>query len=323
LDAFSCPRQRLLTPTSDAPNRIIRNRRPPSATRVPEKLAHFDVRTRSMSFLGHKFYRQFFLYIVSTIKTCFDLELFKLLLFIQKKGESNLEANHLWLNMNRLRVYSAAALRRAMAMKTLNRTGAVSAQTVLNFQSVQVRHFDARKKRKTKRQKDPFKIFGIPEASLYKDAKKKFLQIAMKNHPDTHNEDMTEEEKDEMQEIFINSRIAFKALVEDSDGTAILVEDAEDAMENFDSWFKSETGLDTPFQFDLDPETMKEVAKMTEEIGGDVGMDRDGGMWALARMVTSAVKAGGDAATMLRLDAGDSKERDRRINGGLRRRRRR
>lgn len=193
----------------------------------------------------------------------------------------------------------------------------------LLYQSIQVRYFDHRKKKKkTKKRKDPFKVLGIPEASLYKHVKKKFLQIAMKNHPDTHEDSMSEEEKEKMRDIFINARIAFESLVEDDDGTAILKEDKEDAMENFDSWFKSETGLNTPFQFDMDPETMKEVAEMTDEIGG--GLDRDGGMWALAKMVTATVKSGGDAATMLRLEAGDTKQdRDRRVNGQLRRRRKR
>eukprot|EP00526_Cylindrotheca_closterium_P019114 CAMPEP_0113645508 /NCGR_PEP_ID=MMETSP0017_2-20120614/23992_1 /TAXON_ID=2856 /ORGANISM="Cylindrotheca closterium" /LENGTH=220 /DNA_ID=CAMNT_0000557257 /DNA_START=165 /DNA_END=824 /DNA_ORIENTATION=+ /assembly_acc=CAM_ASM_000147 len=218
------------------------------------------------------------------------------------------------------RICRSVALRRALTNQMGRANGAMPLQTALNnmqqqaepqpsFQAVQIRHFDARKKKRKRRKgKDPFKVLGIPEASLYKHVKQKFLMIAMKNHPDTHDEEMTEEEKDEMRDVFINARIAFESLVEDSDGTAILLEDAEDAMDNFDSWFKSETGLKTPFAFDIDPETMKEVAKMTDEIGGDVGMDRDGGMWALARMVTSTVKSGGDAATLLRLEGGDAKD---------------
>jgi hypothetical protein len=190
-------------------------------------------------------------------------------------------------------------------------------------QRVQYRYFDARTKKKSKKRKkstDPFKILGVPEASLLKDVKKKFLQIAMKNHPDTIGDDVTDEDRNEMRDVFIKARMAFESLAEDPmDGTAILKEDLDDAMENFDSWFKSETGHDTPFQFDMDPETMKEVANMTETMGG--GLDRDGGMWALARMVTAAVKSGSDAATMLRLESGDVKERNQSINGGLRRRR--
>lgn len=190
-----------------------------------------------------------------------------------------------------------------------------------NHQRLQYRFFDHRKKRKRKKAKDPFKILGVPETILYRDVKKKFLKIAMANHPDMIGHEVTDEERDTMREHFIQARLAFESLTEDSDGTAIHIEDAEDTMDNFDSWFKSETGFDSPFQFDMDPETMKEVAKMTDDIGG--GLDRDGGMWALARMVTSAVKSGGDAATMLRLESGDIKEKDRRVDGVLRRRRKR
>lgn len=194
---------------------------------------------------------------------------------------------------------------------------------------LQYRFIDHRKrKRKRKKAQCPYKILGVPETILYKDVKKKFLQIAMKNHPDrvTADHEVAEEEREEMREIFIKSRIAFESLTEDyRDGTAILVEDAEeDSMDNFDSWFKSETGFDTPFHFDMDPETMKEVAKMTENItGGESGLDRDGGMWMLARMVTSTVKQGGDAASMLRLEGGNIKGKDKSLNGVLRRRRKR
>ena len=47
-------------------------------------------------------------------------------------------------------------------------------------------------------------------------------------------------------------------------------------------------------------------------------------MWTLAKMVTSAVKSGGEAGTMLRLDAGDVKNPNQvGSDGALRRRRRR
>ena len=64
---------------------------------------------------------------------------------------------------------------------------------------------------------------------------------------------------------------------------------------------------------------------MTEDM--NVGLDRDGGMWTLAKMVTSAVKSGGEAGTLLRLDAGDVKDGPNGAGGSstgpLRRRRRR
>lgn len=193
------------------------------------------------------------------------------------------------------------------------------------YNRLQFRYFDHRKKRKTstKKKVNPFKVLSIPEGvTLYKDAKKKFLKIAMKNHPDTiasGDNTVSDEEREKMRDTFIQARIAFESLAEDpSDGMAIMKEDLDEAMDNFDSWFKSETGLNTPFQFDMDPATMKEVASMTEKIGG--GLDRDGGMWALARMVTASVKSGSGAGTPLRLEAGDVK--DRVANGSLLRRRR-
>jgi hypothetical protein len=192
-------------------------------------------------------------------------------------------------------------------------------------QRVDIRFFDSRKVQRRKKGKNPFKVLSMPPGSLYKDMKKKFLKIAMNNHPDTHAEELSDEEREKMRNVFIQARIAFEQLTADSDGTAILFSekvDTEDALNNFDSWFKNETGLNTPFQFEMDPETMKEVAKMTETLGGDSGLDRDGGMWALARMVTSAVKTGGDAATILRLESGDIKGQNR-SSGELRRRRKR
>jgi hypothetical protein len=168
----------------------------------------------------------------------------------------------------------------------------------------------------------------MPPGSLYKDVKRKFLKIAMTNHPDTHSEDLDDEQREHMRNTFIQARIAFEMLTEDTaDGTAILVseKEKEDKEANFDSWFQHETGFHTPFQFEMDPQTMKEVAQMTESIGGDSGLDRDGGMWALARMVTSAVKSGGDAGSILRLESGDVKNPNNTGNrtGELRRRRKR
>ena len=91
--------------------------------------------------------------------------------------------------------------------------------------------------------------------------------------------------------------------------------------EEFDAWFCAETGHSNPFQFDLDPATMREVADMTSEIGG--GLDRDGGMWTLASMVSRSVESGKDsAASILRLEAGEIRAGDEPVDGTLRRRRR-
>eukprot|EP00525_Craspedostauros_australis_P013397 CAMPEP_0198118220 /NCGR_PEP_ID=MMETSP1442-20131203/20800_1 /TAXON_ID= /ORGANISM="Craspedostauros australis, Strain CCMP3328" /LENGTH=233 /DNA_ID=CAMNT_0043776441 /DNA_START=242 /DNA_END=943 /DNA_ORIENTATION=+ len=186
---------------------------------------------------------------------------------------------------------------------------------------VQKRHFDSRRKQKKRKVRNPFKVLRIKRGMKYKEVKGKFLKIAMQNHPDTSSTE-DEAEQDKMREVFIAARIAFESLVEGDDGIAILKsekEKDEDSLSNFDSWFKNETGHETPFHMDLDPETMKEVASMTDNMA--VGLDRDGGMWTLAKMVTSAVKTGGDSSAMLRLDAGEVKETN--SSSVVRRRRRR
>jgi hypothetical protein len=45
------------------------------------------------------------------------------------------------------------------------------------------------------------------------------------------------------------------------------------------AWFLNETGHSNPYDFNLDPQTMREVAEAAETMGG--GAERDGGMWGL------------------------------------------
>jgi hypothetical protein len=165
---------------------------------------------------------------------------------------------------------------------------------------------------------NPYAVLGVSKNETYKAVRKSFIRIAMKHHPDT-SEASTKEEKDENREIFIAARSAFDMLTEcPTEGLAIMKSESELAKEeDVDVWFKEETGYDMPF---MDAQTMKEVAEMTEKVGGGQGLDRDGGMWTLARMVTDNVKNGGDG-NILRLESGDI--RDRGIDGILRRRRRR
>ena len=177
----------------------------------------------------------------------------------------------------------------------------------------------------------PFRTLKIPKNAPYTLAKKTFLQIAMQNHPDVLNQKLSQESKtyqEDMQravEAFMKARKAFEALVADDDGKAILKieKDAIDQLTDaeFDQWFEKETGFHSP-QFDLDPKTMREVAAATETMGG--GLDRDGGMWTLANMVTNSVKKGKEAGSTLRLEAGDIKNiPEENLEGILRRKRRR
>lgn len=126
-------------------------------------------------------------------------------------------------------------------------------------------------------------------------------------------------------------RSALESLVECQDTGKILlrseVEQLDTSMsdEEFDNWFEKETGSQNPFQFDLDPQVMREVASMHDDMEGSHGLDRDGGMWHLASMISSAVKSGKEGAeSILKLDAGTVREGENvEAKGKLERRRKR
>jgi hypothetical protein len=176
------------------------------------------------------------------------------------------------------------------------------------------------KTRKKEKKVNPHAVLGVSLNEKFAAVRKSFIRIAMKHHPDTAEKGATPEQEEESRETFMAARSAFEMLTEcPAEGIAILRSESELAVDDdVDVWFKEETGYDMPF---MDAQTMKEVAEMTEKIGGGAGLDRDGGMWTLARMVTENMKSGGDGKDILRLESGDV--RDRGIDGILRRRRRR
>jgi len=184
--------------------------------------------------------------------------------------------------------------------------------------------------KKKRKYKDPFIVLGVSSKSDYKTVKRAFLKIAMDNHPDTA-EVSTEQEKDILKDVFMKARAAFERVLEMPDGSCALKEDIEEhgggnmSKEDFNNWFKRETGTVNPFQFDLDPEIMLEVAEMTEKV--QHGLDRDGGMWHLATLVSQSVKEGkGGAQSLLKLEAGDLVNEQQGSSGsgsGKRRRRKR
>ncbi|KAL3807707.1 hypothetical protein ACHAXA_003534 [Cyclostephanos tholiformis] len=204
----------------------------------------------------------------------------------------------------------------------------------------------------------PFRTLGIPKDSTYANAKKAFLRVAMRHHPDrvravtaagggeggggTTSTVDDEQGRDRSREIFVKCRLALESLVECEDtGLCLLRRDVErlssceggkknddDVMSDaeFDSWFVRETGHQNPFQFDIDPATMREVADMHADMADSHGLDRDGGMWHLASLISGAVKSGreGAAESLLRLDAGNYDAGDVVEGGGrLNRRRKR
>lgn len=153
----------------------------------------------------------------------------------------------------------------------------------------QIRSYTSKKHRKkSKDEIDPFHVLGIskpvkkkllvddtaPEGISYSIVKRTFLQIAMKHHPDTSTAS-TPEDISKHREIFLAARKAFEAIVEGTDGYAI-VRSESDKHKNtevdehdFENWFQGETGHSMPY---MDMKTMKEVAEMTESMGG--GLDR-------------------------------------------------
>lgn len=179
---------------------------------------------------------------------------------------------------------------------------------------------------------DPFRVLKIPKDAPYSQARMAFLKIAMRHHPDTVGSECEETQK-RSQEIFMRCRSALESLVECEETGGCLLRSEEEADkesrsmsdEEFDKWFEKETGHQNPFQFNLDPAVMREVASMHDDMAGSHGLDRDGGMWHLASLITSAVKKGKDGAEeVLKLEAGNARPgEETEAKGRLERRRKR
>lgn len=109
---------------------------------------------------------------------------------------------------------------------------------------------------------DPFLILGVSRKDTYGEVKSAFIRVAMQLHPDTSSASTTKEKEDN-KEKFVAARKAFEAIVAGPNGLAILESESENFQEedDFDTWFKMETGHDMPY---MDAKTMKEVAEMTE-----------------------------------------------------------
>ena len=125
---------------------------------------------------------------------------------------------------------------------------------------------------------NPFDILGIPKSSSYKHVKQRFVELALKYHPDVAKKD---EETDV--EEFIRLRKAFEMIRESEDGGARLkVEGETNSMSDteFQAWFYEETGHhDVMFKMDIN--TRKEVIDVVKN-QSQGGLDK-GGMWEMAR----------------------------------------
>eukprot|EP00592_Proboscia_alata_P008675 CAMPEP_0194355948 /NCGR_PEP_ID=MMETSP0174-20130528/3790_1 /TAXON_ID=216777 /ORGANISM="Proboscia alata, Strain PI-D3" /LENGTH=154 /DNA_ID=CAMNT_0039125435 /DNA_START=161 /DNA_END=625 /DNA_ORIENTATION=- len=125
----------------------------------------------------------------------------------------------------------------------------------------------------------------------------------MKHHPDTASFD-SEEEKKKGVEKFMRIRSAFESIVEAEDGYSEIVK-AEGDDDDFNNWFYAETGHEAPnpFDFQLDPDTLREIAEM-REVNHNGGLDR-GGMWHMATMVTQGLDISGGLGKPMKLEAGE------------------
>lgn len=174
----------------------------------------------------------------------------------------------------------------------------------------------------------PFNTLGLPKTSTsYVEVKARFLELAMKHHPDTANSDSNPEKKNINK--FISIRSAFEAIVEGDDGDAILRHDYElyqnvvggddDSRptrsmsdEEFDTWFHEQTGHKVPYNYDelanrhIDPAVLREVAELTEGMSQG-GLDK-GGMWAFAASLRQRAKSGD--LPPLRVSEGQKERKD-------------
>lgn len=140
-------------------------------------------------------------------------------------------------------------------------------------------------------EQNPFGILGIPKNSTYQTVKRRFIELALKHHPDTSQRDENDYDEKDGAEVFIQLREAFESIRENSDGTARLANSGEDSSwtnDEFQAWFYDETGhQDIMFKMDL--KTRKDVIDIANH-QAQGGLDK-GGMWEMARAMAEQAKS--------------------------------
>mmetsp|Transcript_37796 Transcript_37796/g.43176 ORF Transcript_37796/g.43176 Transcript_37796/m.43176 type:complete len:184 (+) Transcript_37796:61-612(+) len=131
-----------------------------------------------------------------------------------------------------------------------------------------------------RRCKSSFTILGLDENNgpiSYKDAKKAFVKLALKYHPDrTNNNDGSRD--------FIKIRQAFESIQELPDGSCINNEEGVVwTDQGLSDLLYRESGQSLAFR--MDSSTRIEVAKVANSMQQS-GLDR-GGMWEMARMIAN------------------------------------
>ena len=120
--------------------------------------------------------------------------------------------------------------------------------------------------------------------------------------------------------MFIKIKNAFDQIRESPNGTAILNDQEDEPVmsnEEYESWFYSETGkhMNNIGELNSSKETIKEVSEMISKSAdmnvdeGAMELDRSGGIWAMAKMISQ--DANDNAASImggvLRLEEGETK----------------
>ncbi|KAL7567713.1 hypothetical protein ACA910_012048 [Epithemia clementina (nom. ined.)] len=147
---------------------------------------------------------------------------------------------------------------------------------------------------------NPFSVLGIPDGSSFEHVKQRFVELALKKHPDVEGGSA---------EDFIKLRTAFEAIIErekkskkvmeeeynercytkDTVRTATSVQytgsassfDFDFDPDNWQSWFRRRTGID--LSFEMSESTRREVINAYKTLASG-GKDK-GGYWELARQL--------------------------------------
>lgn len=129
---------------------------------------------------------------------------------------------------------------------------------------------------------NPFEILGVSKTATYTEVKQRFLELALKHHPDhATNKKGGDAISNCRSDDFIRFRQAFESLKEVMDGTATQVEGVPAwSDEEFNAWYYEETGH-ADLMFRMDMKTRKEVIDVANQ-QAQGGLDR-GGMWEMAR----------------------------------------
>jgi DnaJ-class molecular chaperone len=134
------------------------------------------------------------------------------------------------------------------------------------------------------RSENPYEILGIQKNATYDEARRRFVELALRHHPDT-SVSSTDDDKDKSMKDFIRFRQAFEALREGKDGMIYTRGEEDESSlwssdEEFNAWFYEETGH-ADIMFCMDIKTRKEVIDVVNN-QAQGGLDR-GGMWEMAR----------------------------------------